>query len=1317
MSISAHKLAQAIVDCEHYKILRQAGNPQKSQKKIDLLIRDLSQLAFEFKRGERVDSDLFAKLIQRIDSIARHHDGDVQELLLAKERLEQSFYFPKRELVQSKMLPPLYPSSKGGICNFLVRALFTQGSIGLLPASLSRASAEGAGGADLICERGFNPTLGASHSLVNGTSAAQCYRLRDIEYGLQQCAQPFSSLLPPAPEGCGNKHRNLIIMQQLVEMVRAPMPMIPSARCLPHDWVLEYLEKNAPQIFEHWKALEKLKAMYSDSKPFLENAEVLEHLQAIDREIATVFDRIPLPLHVERWLVEQRKQNHYIMVRSSGAEDGKLTANAGGNTSPPYVPPESKDVRIAAGIVVRSYFGIRSLQNRLNANGNPFAEPLSLAVTLQQLIGEPVGGSAYPEEIPISFVLFTNEPLFVGKEKFRVMTLSAAYGHGEAVVGNQGIATDTITILLSESQPDELYILYDNAEKSKRLAPVQKDGIVRLGEVDNPLALRMRPALSRQQIRDIYQSGLLMEAFFNGPTDIEGVVQRNRVYFVQARPIIRKQLLPTYLDADFHSEAILKSVQAEALVLGKASVVTIERAEDVLFASSLEEAEKSFRGQKLVVVSHPEPKNSHPTVNFSTLGVPCLYAPMAESLRDSISSGHPLVVCMQKATLVLWDRAQGSIEEHIKEGFAVHPAKIAISLSVAKFPDLIPAAAPADLKELFAKLRDAISPQEALKILDRIQNHPLLRKLQTAVCPIHSEHELIQERIDVVGQIIESLMRGFRETRAALRSPQGRMHELIHIKALEAIVLGMPETKGNHYCLLDVPSLLDSIEQMAEYQSKLGFPAHCLALLLDGRINNPEAFESWQQFLLDIEPLIHDGTITPAQLNQFKDMLAILRKNLALPMWLTMLRTQKPADTYFSWYHWQDHETAKSRFRDALAQISSSDLPLLQELQNKRDFFESRAQQMSRFADPRGFSQAWKELRTVIEECASPAWLIRLKSSSPFVRSVAYQVLGSAIEHLNLAILTLQPSTLFDNDASKIQHYKEMVLSFYQLMRHLAIDLATEDRIFGDSRSCLRIPMLSYLDEIQKILIELPTDDPAQLQASDGFSVSAAMLGFGAPAGSFFPKTLEDALTLCHQNALLCINAVNQDLFSFEDVGQSFFPKDVKEAIAYIEKTPWYRMMSLLSWMSNNIKIQRQGVQINDREIILFYNIPLRDHSSRFEIHYDLVSRQILFKGQFIGMGFNRWETIAKAAQLLIDKQIFKESLDHPSQIFKDAEMTFYWSFDFQHLKAALSAFDAMLRCSMNGSDTLKFLLRDIIFSSQMNRCSDYFEKLKERPS
>ena len=408
----------------------------------------------------------------------------------------------------------------------------------------------------------------------------------------------------------------------------------------------------------------------------------------------SVFDHLGLSEEIKTWVSDIEKQGNYLMVRSTGAEDSKKSANAGGNFSAAYVKPTFAAFAEAMGQVVSSYFGASSLQKRFDAELNPFREELRLAVTAQELIGEPVGGSKVMRDIPVSLVLFSNEPLYIGDEKFRAMRLSATFGHGEGVVGNHGIGTDTILVLQSTVHPDKIYILYDNQEKPERLAPVRVNGRVVLKKIPNHPDMVKRPALGKEEIIRLFQWGVVGEKFFqDDPTDMEIVWLNGKIYPVQARPVNRPELLPTYIDFKkieaLKKSPVMQSIETEMIVPGRASVVEIVKPEETLISDTLEKAERLFRKglHKLVVVEQQEPANSHPVVNFSGLGMPCLFANDLNAIREmtnSASEKQPIAACIQSATLHQWDATQGAISDYTTKGFVVHPAKISISLSITK---------------------------------------------------------------------------------------------------------------------------------------------------------------------------------------------------------------------------------------------------------------------------------------------------------------------------------------------------------------------------------------------------------------------------------------------------------------------------------------------------------------------------------------------------------------------------------------------------------------------------------------------------------
>ncbi len=191
-------------------------------------------------------------------------------------------------------------------------------------------------------------------------------------------------------------------------------------------------------------------------------------------------------------------------------------------------------------------------------------------------------------------------------------------------------------------------------------------------------------------------------------------------------------MLPTYLNRRKLSLAeavpLLDSVQAETLVPGRASAFILKDADAVLIAPTLQEAEAAFNDKRhhLVIVQHSEPANSHPVVNFSNLGVPCLFASdgsATESLLQQVSADTPLVVCMQTSSIHLWDSQKAEPNDYISSGFAVHPAKIAISLPATTLkrrqtttPEL-----PQEIKDLLISIRDAQSKDEIAGHLDQLE--------------------------------------------------------------------------------------------------------------------------------------------------------------------------------------------------------------------------------------------------------------------------------------------------------------------------------------------------------------------------------------------------------------------------------------------------------------------------------------------------------------------------------------------------------------------------------------------------------------------
>ena len=324
----------------------------------------------------------------------------------------------------------------------------------------------------------------------------------------QESGEELHVVIPSTEINCGNKFNGIReihdwLKEEPIDGVEVPLP-----KGISHEQVEAFLNQLAPAVFDKWIELGESFKKYRDehgenkSVNFLEEPSVCQKLEEIRQEIETSFIRAayvrgtrPFAAQLEPWLKEIRAKDAYLMVRSSGVEDSKECANAGGNLSEKYIRPELAEVLPSCGRVVASYFGEASLKNRLETGSNPFSSPPVLSVILHELIGES------ENQIPISVVLFI-EPDY-SEPGFPVTKISSTYGHGEGVVNNnENISTDTIFVVPSISDPSGYVEVYKKRRKPNRLAPLYREGgKVDLGIVKNPPAFIYSRSLDKELVR------------------------------------------------------------------------------------------------------------------------------------------------------------------------------------------------------------------------------------------------------------------------------------------------------------------------------------------------------------------------------------------------------------------------------------------------------------------------------------------------------------------------------------------------------------------------------------------------------------------------------------------------------------------------------------------------------------------------------------------------------------------------------------------------------------------------------------------------
>ncbi len=1098
----------------------------------------------------------------------------------------------------------------------------------------------------------------------------------------------------------GNKHKNLIKQARFAKALDLKGIDVPVPQGVKTEEVLTHLRKVAPEVFIAWETLQK---GYQKDPSFLQTEEAKRSLQKIDHALEKAFQTFPLSEEMKEWLKKIEERGSYLMVRSTGAEDSREASNAGGNQSPAYVPAREKELREALGRVVRSYFGIGSLQNRLNAGINPFEEELSLAVTAQELIGEPIGGSKVPRDIPISLVAFTNEPLYIGDEKFRVFRLSATYGHGEGVVGNQGIESDTVLVLHSASQPDRLYILYDNHEKPERLAPVRDPQTqeVKLEKVANPECLVKSPALSGEQVARLFQWGIIAESYFeDDATDMEIVIKRDTIYPVQARPVNRGGLLPTYLDqkkiADSGQKPIVETIRSEVLVPGKASVVSLADREEILIADTLEQAERQFQKEKhkLVIVYQSEPANSHPVVNFSSLGVPCLYVPNQEEMERLMEQDQPIAVCMQAGEIHLWDRAVGDIADFTSDGFVVHPAKVAVSLPITQTLPTdarVLSAIPKEAEELIHRVRMANTQEMAFARLKQLRQHVWIKSFLKNAHNLQTLQREVRPIAKAAKALAESVEKAFSEIEATLSTPRsGRLETLLQVKVLETLLFATPQpgTSLGQHSVIGMQGNFAAAKALVDYQKKLPHTAYFSDILLAGTESYSDAVtKKWVDFLLSLEPLAEAQTISSQQILRLKEIVHLLQKAKIFPVYLTFFFKGNPSHPQLA-------------LEEFLASLSKQEEKVLFEILEQKKAIQREIAHLSDFSHPETFEKAFASLQKIHEHLfggikqpeREPERGFLQKMRNYFIASVDEQpVKGlfstqaiwegasipgrfSTLEMFNdythaydLAIKAMKASPHFSN-VQKVQLFQRMLGSYYAFM----------SEVFTKTR-----PLQSYVEtfsSIEKLLKESPETHSDQLQPSGDFSVAAAVVGkeMGLPFQN--PQTLEDVFTLIHQTLLAKNARLANEMISAEDLSQAI-PRQLKEVLMNLEK----ERAPLLG--SFPMRFDRTKVEISPESIVLQYNVRLRNHSSRFTIKYHQETETIEIVAQLFGVETSyldrgRREGVSKSVEICSElgvlplaKPIYPNNGQEMRVTWNSAHTTIDTIFDFYH-KLAQSTFD-----------------------------------------
>ncbi len=999
----------------------------------------------------------------------------------------------------------------------------------------------------------------------------------------------------------------------------------------------DFIGKAAPSVIADWKKLGELYATRpegQEGKSFLDRQDVSDLIKKVREDITSAFDAaaqnpeftrsLGFGGALDEWLTAIKERGSYLMVRSTGDEDSSY-ANAGGNISEAYVPTTAEDILKAAGKVVASYFSIPSLANRLNARANPFENELKLAVTMQELIGESPDGTS--KEIPVSLVLFTNEPNYGGNERFRIMRLSATHGHGEAVVGNKGVATDSFFLLQSRADPDDIYIVSDIKEKPHRLAPVRgEDGKVRLEKREN--ANPATPSFNKDMLMRLFELGKQVEARYDGqPTDMEIVVKGKTIYPVQARPVNRPVPKPSYVDpskvAALEKSPVEQELRGNTQVAGTADAVVIRKADEILVTTTLEDAEKNFHlGQhKLVVIKEPEPADSHFVVNFAGIGIPCIQMDDIEPVQQAIGrlgEGRSMVADIQDASIKVWNSQAASPESCISQGYLTHPAHVTISLDTTNLPRLREGSALKDLQEIIRQVKIASTQKLAHETIEAYCARPELAQLGVESARLLQEMERLnipslrgRVAVKAATELDAKIRRACAE---AIPETTERLETLFHAKVLETLTFQPPAADGSlgKLSVVTATELLRETEQIVEYAKTLGRQARFADLVVDAQEVPLEATKKlWKGALHMLETA--DTSLQP-KVDTLLQLVDILRASNGLGSWLTLVLREDVI------------KDPKALFDHLLAGVDSKILATMQKMQEDAAVLRQMRQELPNFAEPDAFSASWQRLQSVIESYKTDENLQALKNifSSNSLPAVlqAQATMNEVIDLFDKSIKSMKSSTKY-SEADKIAHFREMVNGYVGLLESWVNHVATP----ADINRAPETETPQQYFALLRIKERWAPTTSETLTASREFEVPPALITAGTLFDRHLPRTTEDVFTLTHQNLLAVTNALGGRYLSKDRLKELPAPQLFKDALDQVSKLGDAQIL---------------GVNIDQAGLTVRFNLPIRNHSATFEIVYDASSNNIYLQFHFLGQARSRWDNVMQRLNLLEFAKILK---------------------------------------------------------------------------
>ncbi len=1055
--------------------------------------------------------------------------------------------------------------------------------------------------------------------------------------------------------GYGYKTSNLMVLRDIAREIEPSLRFckvdVPAFLPLSDDDIHEHLRATFPTLDHEWSLF--IRELRSSGGHLTEAGR--QRLERIQSNVRSAFtDHVYTSEYLKAWLLETREP--FLIVRSTGREDSDQISNAGGNLSVPCVLPQAAALSKAIGEVVASYFGERSIGQRLAANdATLLTEPPFLPVLIQDMIGERPG-------IARSGVLFTSQQ---GRAE-GVTLIQAGLGHNEGIVSCR-VAVDSYYV--------DAGLNVDQVIREKPLRMKQQG--TELVSTSTPLEMRMLPALTPEMVRDLqYIASEVEHIYGDKPMDIEFTIDPSTktIYLLQARPLVAPEgnARPTY--ADLAGGAPANIVHGVTLVDGTPRVRVLSSVEEILFSSDLPKALQTFLKSdrqdsiKAVVIRKTAPSTSHEAVVLRAKGIAVLVIEdAAEYSRLQQWGSDPVLVDPQQACIVKGKSNQ------IRPGFIRYPIALELSLPpLVKHTD-------ASLQALHNrfKLFAGAKNSDAEKMTTRELFHAMASKpttgaeaaLRTLIRRLHAcLHANMKDAQGFRADINQELFRAFS---TALDKAEGQVlpalqaypplsaNRLYALHFLEALVFqaGSGGIVDGH----SFQSVLgvDHAERTAIEADSAGFKGPHAAILLQlARVGdlalNEDSRKKWSQFIHDIEKQC------PKQLPKLAGLVVVLQKlGLTLP-WLNVVFPESA----------NDHTSPILRLRTLIDQLKK-ERPLLKWMHHSRKTLKTIEDSVDEWSNPSYVTEHLGDIRKLLRdhlgfEGENSTFKNLYMKVGKLGQLALLQLLGETVDVYDRIIKSITGSTEFKDIEEKASAFA-IALIPYDKMCETTLSLVSpelEQRLM--SVDYVDSPLYSFAEYLERLrggsyyddepgfeskklqAIQHSLDEPEkEFEARSSFVVDHLVVGSRSDLNYYvqWPRRLEEFFTTFHQNC--------------EQVRRI-----LQTGLGFNRKVLSAETTKVLGYFEDAFKKRISEIFLEGSKLTIVFQLPLRQHSCRLALEMDIHHPEKGYDLDLRAFGCDehfRWDQIAALGALWGSGYPYPYKLEAPPKIDYDQPGSVAW--------------------------------------------------------